>query len=69
MSKRFTCRGFEGIVELWPPGADGPWFAFVAVAGVTFKGDGRTASIAKARVRRKLDAVERVFLERDSRRG
>ena len=62
MTRRFTCRGFEGTVTptLFPDIGD-TWVAQVSLAGVSFWANGHTQSAAIARVRRKLDAVERAL--------
>lgn len=64
---RFTCRGFEGKCIEQIVGRQ--WYAEVRVAGVAFWDVGYTPAAAKARVRRKLDAVERALRGRWRRHG
>lgn len=75
MTRRFTCRGFEGYCFKWteeygepPIGCKvGDWCAGVWITDVQFNAYAKNASAAKSRVRRKLDAVERAFRERGRR--
>ncbi|HEY3500600.1 MAG TPA: hypothetical protein VGK73_38165 [Polyangiaceae bacterium] len=64
MTRRFTCRGFEGGIETW---GERGWCAFVMVAGIQVMAIAYNKAAAKSRVRRKLDAVERAFRERGKR--